>query len=62
MPSFKRTFTLRLTDKDYEKIQKISAKNNRSMANQIEYLVKNYIEKYEEEHGVIKTDYDEFDE
>ncbi|NPV93208.1 MAG: Arc family DNA-binding protein [Firmicutes bacterium] len=56
MPSDKRVFTLRLTDEDYEKIKILSATNNRSMANQIEYLVRRFIADHEKKHGLIKIE------
>ncbi len=49
MPSLKRTFTLRLEDDDYDKMKIIAAKDNRSMANAIEWLVKQEIAHYEAE-------------
>lgn len=58
VPSLKRVFTLRLEDEDYEKMKIISANNHRSMANQIEYLVKKFIAEYEKEHGQIKIKVD----
>lgn len=54
MPSNKRIFTLRLTDSDYEKMKIIADKDNRSMANYIEKLVKQEIEQYEQKNGEIK--------
>lgn len=53
MPSYKKTFTLRLEDENFEKIRFISSKNKRSIANQIEYLVEQYISEYEKENGLI---------
>ena len=59
MPSNKRIFTLRLTDEDYSKIKAISERDNRSMANYIENLVKLKIEIYETENGAIVLDSEE---
>ena len=59
MPSQKRIFTLRLADADYDKMRIIAITDNRSMANYIEKLVKNEIERYEAEHGVIKIEEEE---
>lgn len=56
MPSFKKTFTLRLEDENFEKIKYISSKNKRSMANQIEYLIEQYILEFEKKNGPIKID------
>ena len=54
MPSAKRIFTLRLEDDDYDKMKVIAAKDNRSMANYIEKLVKEEIDVFEAEHGEIR--------
>ena len=51
--SYKRVFTLRLTEEDYGKIQQIAKRDNRSMANYIENLVKLRIESYEAENGAV---------
>ena len=53
MPSTKRIFTLRLTDDDYEKMRIIAEKDNRSMANYIEWLVKQCVTDWEAKHGEI---------
>ena len=55
MPSLKRLFSLRLEDDDYDKMKIIAANDNRSMANAIEFLVKQHIAEYEAEHGEIKV-------
>jgi hypothetical protein len=56
LPSDKRIFTLRLTDEDYEKIKAISAFNNRSMANQIEHLIRIFISEHEKKNGPVEVD------
>ena len=56
MPSFKRTFTLRLEDENYEKMKHISSKNKRSMANQIEFLIEQHILEFEKKNGPIKIE------
>ena len=53
MPSSKRIFTLRLEDEDYEKMRRIAANDNRSMANYIEKMVKAEIASYEAANGEI---------
>ena len=58
MASVKRVFTLRLDDTDYEKMRQIAANDNRSMANCIETLVKQRIEEYERDNGVIVCEED----
>ena len=47
-------FSLRLTPTDHAKIKLISQKENRSIANMIETLVKREIERYEKENGEIE--------
>lgn len=54
MATNKKVFTLRLEENNFEKIKIIAEKNKRSIAMQIEYLIEQHIEKYEEEHGSIK--------
>ena len=54
MPSMKRVFTLRLDDDDYDKMKIISSRDNRSMANYIEKLVKRDIAAHESKHGEIE--------
>ena len=59
MAVLKTRFTLRLDLKDHAKIIKIAEAQNRSMNNMIETLIKQTIQKYEEENGEIElTDED----
>lgn len=59
MAVIKTSFTLRLNMDDHAKIKKISEKENRSMSNMIETLVKQKIHLYEAENGeIILTDED----
>ena len=53
MAVIKSQFTLRLTPLDHAKIKKISEKENRSMANMIETLIKKEIQRYEDINGEI---------
>jgi hypothetical protein len=53
MATDKRQFTLRLQEENFEKIKFLADKNKRSVAMQIEYLIEQYIEQYEKEHGAI---------
>jgi hypothetical protein len=55
MPTDKRVFTLRLQEDNFDKIKFIAAKNKRSIAMQIEYLVEQAITEYEREHGRIEV-------
>ena len=54
MALLKTRFTLRLDLEDHAKIKKIAEKQNRSMTNMIETVIKQTINKYEEENGEIK--------
>jgi hypothetical protein len=54
MAILKTRFTLRLDLEDHAKIKKIAEKQNRSMTNMIETVIKQTINKYEEENGEIK--------
>ncbi len=61
MSIIKSQFTLRLDLEDHAKIKKIAQKENRSMTNMIETLVKNEINQYENDNGeIILTDSDIF--
>ncbi len=54
MATNKKVFTLRLEEKNFEKIKIIAEKNKRSIAMQIEYLIEQHIDKFEEENGPIQ--------
>ena len=54
MTTEKRQFTLRMQEDNFLKLKYIAMVENRSIAMQIEYLVKQAIEKYEKEKGKIK--------
>lgn len=49
-----KTYSLRMDNTVREKMSKIAAKENRTLREQIEYICKQYIEKYESENGEIK--------
>lgn len=49
----KRQFTLRVQPDIFEKMKYISELEHRSLAMQIEYLMKKNIEDYEKEHDTI---------
>ncbi|MFD3257963.1 Arc family DNA-binding protein [Paenibacillus lentus] len=53
MATDKRVFTLRLQESNFEKIKYIANINKRSIAMQIEYLIEQHIEEYEEINGSI---------
>jgi hypothetical protein len=56
MATTKRVFTLRLEEKNFEKIKYIADKNKRSIAMQIEYLIEQHIAEYEKNYGVVPVD------
>lgn len=59
MSVIKSQFTLRLDLIDHAKIKKIADKENRSMTNMIETLIKKEIIRYEKDFGeIILTDED----
>ncbi|MEM5777671.1 MAG: Arc family DNA-binding protein [Candidatus Aenigmatarchaeota archaeon] len=53
MATDKRQFTLRLQEENFLKIKYIASVNKRSIAMQIEFLIEQYIEQWEKEHGKI---------
>ena len=57
MAVLKTQFTLRLDIRVHAKIKRIAERENRSLTNMIEHLMKQEIERYEGEHGeIILTD------
>jgi len=59
MATNKRVFTLRLSDPVFDKIEALSKQQHRSMTNFIEYVMLDYLKKYEDDNGVIEIKYDE---
>lgn len=53
MVTEKRQFTLRLQESNFLKIKHIAEAEKRSIAMQIEYLVEQCIQEYEQAHGKI---------
>ena len=53
MPSKKPQFVIRTEKEVLEKIGYIAAENERSTTQEIVFLIKNHIKKYEKEHGEI---------
>lgn len=49
MPTNKRVFTLRLSDKVFDKIGALAAREHRSMTNYIEYVLLKHLEDIEKE-------------
>jgi len=48
-------FTLRLPEKLLQKIKELAKKEKRSTNKEIEYIVEQYLVKYEKQHGEIET-------
>lgn len=46
-------YMMRIDDNLFEKLKAIANDNSRSINKQLEYIVKHYISKYEQEHGEI---------
>ena len=47
-------YMMRIDDNLFEKLKVIANDNSRSINKQLEYIIKHYISKYEQEHGEIK--------
>ena len=54
----KRTFTFRVEDSLWSKFHKIASENKRSVNNQLEYLVEQFVSAYEQENGEFQIDSD----
>lgn len=55
MPSNLPRLTVRMEQELIDKINKVAEKENRSVNQQITYVVKKYIEQYEKENGRINS-------
>ena len=53
MATNKRVFTLRLQDEVFDKIEYLAKDQHRSMTNFIEYVLLQYLNEYQDEHGDI---------
>lgn len=53
MATDKRAFTMRMQHDNFEKIKFIAGYNKRSIAMQIEFLIENCIDDFEQENGSI---------
>ena len=53
MATKKRPVLIRVQPYNYDKLKAIADKNRRSVSNQLEYLMIQYIENYEKENGEI---------
>ncbi len=56
MTTDKRIFTLRLDDILFDKLKVIADKNKRSLNKQIEFLIEECINDFEEKNGPIKIE------
>jgi len=54
----KEQFSVRLSIEDKKKIDVISKENSRSINGQMEFIVKQFIKKYEDINGAIKVDFE----
>ncbi|MDY7992524.1 Arc family DNA-binding protein [Paenibacillus polymyxa] len=54
MTTNKKAFTLRLKPENFEKIKYIADKNKRSIAKQIEYVLEQHIDEFEEKEAKDK--------
>ena len=55
----KRTFTFRVEDALWDKFHKISGINKRSVNNQLECIVEDFVKAFERENGEIPLDCEE---
>lgn len=46
---------LRINEATYDKLCILSKRESRSLNNLVEYMIQQYLEKYESEHGVIRN-------
>ncbi|WP_455649075.1 hypothetical protein [Enterocloster citroniae] len=58
MPSAVPMRGLRMSDELYLKLKYLAEKDNRSYNQEAVYILKNYVEQYEKEHGVITVNID----
>lgn len=56
MATSKRVFTLRLSDKVFDKIGVLATNEHRSITNYIEYVLLRHLEEIEKEYGEIHVD------
>ena len=55
MPTNKIQTGLRLSETTYGKLRTLSVRENRSLNNLIEYILQQYLEAYEAEHGPLSV-------
>ena len=55
MPTNKAPFTFHIDNEYLEKLRFIAGRETRSLSNLLEHLCRQYIEKYEQEHGIIEV-------
>lgn len=55
MPSKLPRYPLRIEQEYLDKLGKIAEKNERSINQELTYIIKRHIENYEKEHGKVKT-------
>lgn len=59
MPSLLPLRGVRMEDDLYLKLRHIAKENNRSYNQEAVYVLRQYVERYEREHGVIPVDTDD---
>ena len=59
MATKKRPILIRVQPINYQKLKAIADQNSRSISNQLEYLMVQFINKYEKENGAIPPDNDD---
>ena len=56
MATDKRVYTLRLQEKNFQKIKEIADRSKRPIAMQIEFAIERFVEDYEQENGSVNIE------
>ncbi len=56
MANYYTLFSLRISEELLSKIKRNAARNKRSTNKEIEYILEQYVQSYEDEHGTIEVD------
>ena len=56
MVNYYTPFSLRISEELLSKIKRNAARNNRSTNKEIEYILEQYVQSYEDVHGTIEVD------
>ena len=56
MANYYTPFSLRISEELLSKIKRNASRNKRSTNKEIEYILEQYVQSYEDEHGTIEVD------